>query len=91
MCRDKFILAFFQDTRRQLLERGYHNPVLLLHPLGGWTKEDDVPLKTRMEQHHAGKCYYSGVSSKSVRLYTLHYIGICASSLICIIELDDHT
>ncbi|XP_047488236.1 bifunctional 3'-phosphoadenosine 5'-phosphosulfate synthase-like isoform X1 [Penaeus chinensis] len=42
-----------QDTRRQLLERGYHNPVLLLHPLGGWTKDDDVPLKTRMEQHHA--------------------------------------
>ncbi|KAK4321464.1 hypothetical protein Pmani_007724 [Petrolisthes manimaculis] len=42
-----------QDTRRQLLERGYHNPMLLLHPLGGWTKDDDVPLKTRMEQHHA--------------------------------------
>ncbi|XP_050694455.1 bifunctional 3'-phosphoadenosine 5'-phosphosulfate synthase-like isoform X2 [Eriocheir sinensis] len=42
-----------QDTRRQLLDRGYHNPVLLLHPLGGWTKSDDVPLKTRMEQHHA--------------------------------------
>nr|XP_053629254.1 bifunctional 3'-phosphoadenosine 5'-phosphosulfate synthase-like isoform X4 [Cherax quadricarinatus] len=42
-----------QDTRQQLLERGYHNPVLLLHPLGGWTKDDDVPLKIRMEQHHA--------------------------------------
>lgn len=42
-----------QDTRRQLLDRGYHNPVLLLHPLGGWTKDDDVPLKVRMEQHHA--------------------------------------
>ena len=23
-----------QDTRRRLLERGYKNPVLLLHPLG---------------------------------------------------------
>ncbi|XP_063852676.1 bifunctional 3'-phosphoadenosine 5'-phosphosulfate synthase-like isoform X3 [Scylla paramamosain] len=42
-----------QDTRRQLLERGYHNPVLLLHPLGGWTKSDDVPLNTRIQQHHA--------------------------------------
>lgn len=42
-----------QDTRRQLLDRGYHNPVLLLHPLGGFTKDDDVPLKIRMAQHHA--------------------------------------
>ena len=25
--------------------------VLLLHPLGGWTKDDDVPLDTRMKQH----------------------------------------
>ncbi|XP_076045022.1 3'-phosphoadenosine 5'-phosphosulfate synthase isoform X3 [Oratosquilla oratoria] len=42
-----------QDTRRRLLEKGYYNPVLLLHPLGGWTKDDDVPLDVRMEQHHA--------------------------------------
>lgn len=42
-----------QDTKRQLLERGYKNPVLLLHPLGGWTKEDDVPLDVRMKQHEA--------------------------------------
>ncbi|TRY53875.1 hypothetical protein DNTS_035624 [Danionella cerebrum] len=42
-----------QDTRRRLLERGYKKPVLLLHPLGGWTKEDDVPLKWRMRQHAA--------------------------------------
>jgi ATP sulfurylase len=26
------------------LERGFKKPVLLLHPLGGWTKDDDVPL-----------------------------------------------
>jgi len=42
-----------QDTRRRLLERGYKKPVLLLHPLGGWTKDDDVPLPVRMEQHQA--------------------------------------
>ena len=33
--------------------RGYKRPVLLLHPLGGWTKDDDVPLAVRMEQHKA--------------------------------------
>lgn len=42
-----------QDTKRRLLERGYKNPVLLLHPVGGWTKDDDVPLDWRMKQHAA--------------------------------------
>lgn len=42
-----------QDCRRQLLERGFKNPMLLLHPLGGWTKDDDVPLDVRMAQHQA--------------------------------------
>lgn len=42
-----------QDTKRRLLERGYKNSVLLLHPLGGWTKDDDVPLQWRMRQHDA--------------------------------------
>ncbi|KAM3606324.1 uncharacterized protein V6R79_014272 [Siganus canaliculatus] len=42
-----------QDTKRRLLERGYKKPVLLLHPLGGWTKDDDVPLDWRMKQHAA--------------------------------------
>jgi hypothetical protein len=41
------------DCRRQLISRGYKNPVLLLHPLGGWTKDDDVPLNVRMKQHQA--------------------------------------
>ena len=27
--------------------------MLLLHPLGGWTKEDDVPLAVRIKQHLA--------------------------------------
>ncbi|KAH7931670.1 hypothetical protein HPB51_029698 [Rhipicephalus microplus] len=42
-----------QDTRRHLTEKGYKKPVLLLHPLGGWTKDDDVPLAVRMKQHKA--------------------------------------
>lgn len=42
-----------QDTRRRLLEKGYRKPTLLLHPLGGWTKNDDVPLNVRMQQHQA--------------------------------------
>lgn len=42
-----------QDTRKQLQERGYKKPVLLLHPLGGWIKDDDVPLPTRILQHEA--------------------------------------
>ena len=40
-----------QDTREKLIQKGFRKPVLLLHPLGGWTKEDDVPLPTRMQQH----------------------------------------
>uniref|UniRef100_A0A6M2DQY8 Putative bifunctional atp sulfurylase/adenosine 5'-phosphosulfate kinase n=1 Tax=Xenopsylla cheopis TaxID=163159 RepID=A0A6M2DQY8_XENCH len=39
------------DTHRQLTDRGFKKPVLLLHPLGGWTKDDDVPLPVRIEQH----------------------------------------
>jgi 3'-phosphoadenosine 5'-phosphosulfate synthase len=39
------------DTRQQLIKQGYKNPILLLHPLGGWCKDDDVPLADRMAQH----------------------------------------
>ncbi|MCD7463040.1 alpha tubulin suppressor [Datura stramonium] len=39
------------DTRRRLLEMGYKKPIFLLHPLGGYTKADDVPLHWRMKQH----------------------------------------
>lgn len=41
------------DTKKKLEDRGYKKPVLLLHPLGGWTKDDDVPLPTRILQHQA--------------------------------------
>ena len=41
------------DTKKMLTSRGYNNPVLLLHPLGGWTKDDDVPLPVRIRQHQA--------------------------------------
>merc|ERR1712096_383361 len=42
-----------QDTARRLKEQGYKKPVLWLSPLGGWTKDDDVPLDVRMNRHHA--------------------------------------
>ncbi|XP_076361573.1 bifunctional 3'-phosphoadenosine 5'-phosphosulfate synthase-like [Tachypleus tridentatus] len=42
-----------QDTEHRLIKRGYKKPILLLHPLGGWTKEDDVPLSIRIKQHEA--------------------------------------
>lgn len=41
------------DTQKRLKDRGYKHPVLLLHPLGGWTKDDDVPLAWRIRQHQA--------------------------------------
>jgi 3'-phosphoadenosine 5'-phosphosulfate synthase len=46
--------AFLMNTGRERLQaRGYKNPVLWLSPLGGWTKEDDVPLDVRVKQHVA--------------------------------------
>lgn len=42
-----------KDTKKLLKERGFNCPVLLLHPLGGWTKSDDVPLDVRIKQHQA--------------------------------------
>eukprot|EP01063_Lacrimia_lanifica_P034109 TRINITY_DN6231_c2_g1_i1.p1 TRINITY_DN6231_c2_g1~~TRINITY_DN6231_c2_g1_i1.p1 ORF type:complete len:1158 (+),score=462.41 TRINITY_DN6231_c2_g1_i1:43-3474(+) len=42
-----------KDGRKQLLDTGLENPVLWLSPLGGWTKNDDVPLDVRVKQHQA--------------------------------------
>lgn len=46
-------VMLLNSTRDILIERGYKNPILLLHPCGGWTKDDDVPLDVRMKQHQA--------------------------------------
>ncbi|KAL3505384.1 hypothetical protein ACH5RR_035225 [Cinchona calisaya] len=66
------------DTRKKLLEMGYKNPILLLHPLGGFTKADDVPLDVRMEQH--SKVLEDGVldpETTTVAIFPspMHYAG----------------
>eukprot|EP00252_Welwitschia_mirabilis_P013425 TRINITY_DN2952_c0_g1_i1.p1 TRINITY_DN2952_c0_g1~~TRINITY_DN2952_c0_g1_i1.p1 ORF type:complete len:488 (+),score=-7.15 TRINITY_DN2952_c0_g1_i1:341-1804(+) len=66
------------DTRRRLLEMGYKNPVLLLHPLGGFTKADDVPLAVRMRQH--SKVLEEGVLDPQTTVVAIfpspmHYAG----------------
>lgn len=66
------------DTRRRLLEMGYKNPILLLHPLGGFTKVDDVPLDVRMEQH--SKVLEDGVLDPATTIVAIfpspmHYAG----------------
>lgn len=61
------------DTRRRLLEMGYKNPILLLHPLGGFTKADDVPLSWRMKQHE--KVNASKVSFVCLLFIVLSLLG----------------
>ncbi|KAJ3673311.1 hypothetical protein LUZ60_006685 [Juncus effusus] len=66
------------DTRKRLLEMGYKNPVLLLHPLGGFTKADDVPLSWRMKQHE--KVLEEGVLNPESTVISIfpspmHYAG----------------
>jgi 3'-phosphoadenosine 5'-phosphosulfate synthase len=52
-----------------LKKQGYHNPVLWLSPLGGWTKSDDVPLDVRVRQHedvlNAGLTHPGGLDPKT--------------------------
>ncbi|GAV67838.1 ATP-sulfurylase domain-containing protein/PUA_2 domain-containing protein [Cephalotus follicularis] len=66
------------DTRSHLLEMGYKNPILLLHPLGGFTKADDVPLDVRMEQHN--KVLEDGILDPETTIVAIfpspmHYAG----------------
>lgn len=42
-----------KETYKSLKQKGFKSPALWLNPLGGWTKDDDVPLDVRMKQHHA--------------------------------------
>ncbi|KAG6496360.1 ATP sulfurylase 2-like [Zingiber officinale] len=66
------------DTRKLLLDMGYKNPILLLHPLGGFIKADDVPLAVRMEQH--SKVLEDGVLDPKTTIVAIfpspmHYAG----------------
>ncbi|KAI3989071.1 hypothetical protein MKX01_033107 [Papaver californicum] len=66
------------DTRKRLLDMGYKNPILLLHPLGGFVKADDVPLDVRMEQH--SKVLEDGVLDPKTTIVAIfpspmHYAG----------------
>jgi len=40
-----------RSAGEDLIKKGYSKPVLWLSPLGGWTKDDDVPLDVRVRQH----------------------------------------
>uniref|UniRef100_A0A915CTV3 Sulphate adenylyltransferase catalytic domain-containing protein n=1 Tax=Ditylenchus dipsaci TaxID=166011 RepID=A0A915CTV3_9BILA len=50
----KELRQHFQDAGDQEgVVEALQQPMLLLHPLGGWTKDDDVPLAVRIQQHQA--------------------------------------
>jgi 3'-phosphoadenosine 5'-phosphosulfate synthase len=40
-----------RSAGEDLKKQGFEKPVLWLSPLGGWTKDDDVPLDVRVIQH----------------------------------------
>lgn len=44
-------ILLINETFEMLKAQGHARPILLLHPIGGWTKDDDVPLKVRIKQH----------------------------------------
>jgi hypothetical protein len=67
-----------QDCHDRLLQRGYKKPVLLLHPLGGWTKDDDVPLDTRMKQHEC-------VLAEGVLRPEHTVVAIFPSPMLCVV------
>jgi 3'-phosphoadenosine 5'-phosphosulfate synthase len=45
-------LHLMNTALQRLKDMGYKKPCLWLSPLGGWTKDDDVPLDVRVNQHH---------------------------------------
>jgi 3'-phosphoadenosine 5'-phosphosulfate synthase len=40
-----------QSCRKELIGRGFKNPVLVVHQIGGKVKGDDIPLETRILQN----------------------------------------
>jgi 3'-phosphoadenosine 5'-phosphosulfate synthase len=45
-------LSLLKDIRKLLIKNeNCKNPILLLHPLGGWMKDDDEPLDSIIRQH----------------------------------------
>lgn len=58
-----------RSAGEDLRSQGYQKPVLWLSPLGGWTKEDDVPLDVRVRQHEevlaAGTTHPGGLDPDS--------------------------
>ena len=67
------------DTRKRLLEMGYKNPILLLHPLGGFTKADDVPLCAVVKgdpeslAYRASEYLKASKFDSAVVLYAMHF------------------
>ena len=55
-----------------ILSRGFNKPVLLLHPLGGWTKADDVPLKV----YGGGMIFWNPLPNLCLLKHT-SLLGIC--------------
>ena len=53
----KTYLTFKLANLLRAADRGYKKPVLLLHPLGGWTKDDDVPLKVTFRFSYSSNTY----------------------------------
>lgn len=68
-----------KSAGKDLKKQGYKNPVLWLSPLGGWTKEDDVPLDVRVKQHHevlkAGTSHPGGLDPDKVRRWECDNCG----------------
>jgi len=58
-----------KSAGEDLKTKGFKKPVLWLSPLGGWTKNDDVPLDVRVKQHEqvllAGTSHPGGLDPES--------------------------
>lgn len=58
-----------RSAGEDLKAKGYKKPVLWLSPLGGWTKDDDVPLDVRIHQHeevlNAGTTHPGGLDPET--------------------------